>query len=179
MIKAILVLFFLFIFDNLLVIFLPIQPIFDQYTIVPYLMVMGLCMATFFDEKKWSIWLAVVFGFLYDSYFFNITGLFMTLLPLVVLLIKKFIVNVTPFNFISVFYVISITILSLEFIVYILIVIITSRTNTLFAFIGQRLLITLVFNSLLLGLLYVPLKKILQPKDERKVKTIMTDNTSA
>lgn len=179
MIKAIIVFIVLFTLDNLMVLFFPIQPIFGDYNVIPYALLIGVCLSAFYDEKNYSPWIAFVFGLVYDMYGTNLLGLYATLFPIIVILIKRNLVPITPVNFVSIFYVSTVAIASVESIIYILVRVITSRSMSVFAFVQYRLIITLIFNILLLAILYIPLVKILRSKEEKGVKTIMMDNTSA
>jgi len=183
MIKAILTLILLFSFDNILVIFFPIQPVFGNYTLIPYLLLIGICVSVFYDESNYTLWLALAFGLIYDMYATNLLGLYVVMFPIIVLLIKKYVVPITPINFVSIFYVSTISILTVETIVYFLVMIIIPARNLsmigTIEFVQYRLIITLIFNLLLLIIIYLPLTKFLKPKHAKKVKTIMMDNTSA
>ena len=179
MIKAIIIFIILFTMDNLMVLFFPIQPIFGNYSVVPYLLLIGVCLYVFYDEKNYAPWLAFVFGLVYDMYGTNLLGMYATMFPIIVILIKKNIVPITPVNFVSIFYVSTVAILAVETIIYILVMMITTRSMSIFAFVQYRLVITLIFNIILLGIVYLPLVKILKSKEEKRVKTIMMDNTSA
>ena len=179
MIKAIIIFIILFTMDNLMVVFFPIQPILGNYIVVPYLLLIGVCLYAFYDEKNHAPPLALAFGLIYDMYGTNLLGLYATMFPVIVILIKNKVVPITPVNFVSIFYVSIVAILSVETIIYILVIIITARSMSIFGFIQHRLIITLVFNTLLLAIVYFPLVKILKPKVEKKVKTIMMDNTRA
>lgn len=169
----------LFSLDNLIVIFFRIQPLFGSYLVVPYLLLMGICLQVFYDEKNHAPWLAFGFGLVYDMYGANLLGIYATLFPMIVILIKKNIVPITPVNFVSIFYVSTVAILIVETLLYILVTTITTRSMSIFSFIQHRLIIILVFNTILLAIVYLPLVKILKPRAEKKVKTIMMDNTSA
>jgi len=179
MIKAIITFILLFTLDNLLVIFFPIQPLIGNYLVIPYLLLIGLCIYTFYDEKNYSFWLALIFGFIYDIYAANLLGIYIILFPVMTTVIKRRLVEVTPVNFISIFYVSMVGILSVEVIVYILVRTITNRAVSVWEFTQYRLLITLIFNTFLLAIFYLPIVKFLRPKPEKKVKTIMMDNTVA
>jgi len=179
MIKAVIVFIILFTMDNLMVLFLPIRPVFGDYNVVPYSLLIGVCMYTFYGKKNHALWLAFVFGLFYDMYGTNLLGLYATMFPIIVFLIKKHLVPITPVNFVSIFYVTTIAILAIETIIYLLVWVITPRSMSLFGFVQHRLIITLIFNILLLAILYLPLIIILRSKEEKGVKTIMMDNTSA
>jgi len=178
-IKAILTFIILFTIDNIIVIFFPIQPLFGNYNVVPYVLLIGVCLYSFYDEKNQAPWLALALGLVYDMYATNLLGLYATMFPIIVILIKKKIVPITPVNFVSIFYVSTVAILVVETIIYIFVRVITVRSMSVFGFIQYRLVITLIFNTILLAIVYLPLVKILKPKEEKKVKTIMRDNTSA
>lgn len=179
MIKAILVFITLFSLDNLTAIFFSNQPLFGSYLVVPYLLLIGICLQVFYDEKNYAPWIAFAFGLVYDIYGTNLLGMYATMFPIIVILIKKHVVSITPVNFVSIFYVSIVAILAVETIVYILVIIITTRSMSIFSFIQHRLMSTLIFNTILLLIVYAPLVKILKPREEKKVKTIMTDNTTA
>lgn len=181
MIKAIIALIFLFTIDNIIVIFFPVQSIFVDYTIVPYMLLAGMCIAVFYDEKNYTTWLAVIFGLIYDVYGSNLIGIYTVIFPIIILLMKKYIVPVTPVNFVSIFYAMTVSILAVEIVIYFLVmIIIPTRSLSLHGhinFIQYRLILTLIFNMCLLAVSYWPLVKFLKPKHEKKLKTIMMDNT--
>jgi len=179
MIKAILTFIILFTIDNLIVVFFPIQPLFANYSVVPYVLLIGICLYAFYDERNQAPWLALAFGLVYDMYGANLLGLYATMFPLIVILIKKYIVPITPINFVSIFYVSTVAILVVETIIYLFVRVITTWSLSILGFVQYRLVVTLIFNTLLLAVVYLPLVKILKPKEEKKVKTIMRDNTSA
>lgn len=181
MIKTILIFILLFTLDNLLGILLPLRSLFGGgYTAVPYLTLIGFCIHTFFDEENHLLWVAFAFGLVYDMFGANLLGLYAALFPLIVFMIKKYIVTVTPINFISLFYIVTVIILAVETIIYLLVIIITPRTTTPWAFIQYRLVVTIVFNTVSLAIIYPLMIRILKPKKRnKKVKNIMKGNTHA
>lgn len=178
--KVTLIFITLFSLDNLIGIFLP-RTLFGVYVMVPYTLLIAVCLYAFYDDDGHLPLLAFAFGFIVDTYHANLIGLYAVLFPLMVLLIKKYIVPVTPLNFVSIFYMSVSAIMVTEILVFALVRLVTSETMTLLRFVQHRLIITLVFNVLLLALIYWPLVKLFQPKDDkkRKIKTVMTDNTKA
>lgn len=180
MIKSIIIFILLFTFDNALMVFFPLQSLLGGYIVVPYLVLIGVCLHPFFDdEKNHAFWLAIFFGLIYDMFGANLIGFYATIFPILVVTIKKRIVATTPVNFISIFYIVTVAITIIELILYVLAIFILGRTVSILDFVQHRLVATVVFNGLLLALFYLPLVKLLQPKIEKKVKTIMTDNTLA
>ena len=180
MIKTIITFIILFSLDNLIGIFMP-RTLWGLYVIVPYTLLIAICLYTFYDDNNHLPILAFVFGFIVDIYNANLMGLYAVLLPLIVVVIKKYIIPITPLNFVSLFYMSVIAIMSIEISVYILVTIVTAQTMPLFRFIQHRLMITLVFNAIMLAIIYWPLVKLFRPKDDkkRKIKTVMMDNTRA
>jgi len=170
MFKAIILFLLLFTLDNIIVIIFPIQPLFGSFIIVPYLVLIGLCFYVFYDEKNYAPWLAFAFGLVYDMYGANLLGIYSTLFPIIVIVIKKFIVPVTPVNFVSMFYIITIEILIVEIVLFSLVRLITNRTMPIFTFVQYRLITTLVFNSIILLFLYGPLIKIFKLQLGKKSK---------
>ena len=181
MIKTILIFVLLFTIDNLLGIIFPLRSLFSgSYTAIPYLTLIGFCIHAFYDEDNRLPWIAFAFGLIYDMYAANLLGLYATMFPLIVIIIKKYIVTITPINFISLFYIVTVTILAVETIIYLFVVIITPRTTSPWAFIQYRLVVTIVFNTILLAIIYPLLNRILKPKTrKKKVKNIMKGNTHA
>ena len=179
MIKAIIIFTILFTVDNIMVVFFPIRPLFGNYHVVPYLLLIGVCLYPFYDEKNHAPPLAFAFGLIYDMYGTNVLGVYATMFPIIVILIKKNVVPITPVNFVSIFYISMVAILSVETVIYFLVMVITARSMSIFGFIQHRLIITLIFNTLLLAIVYFPLVRIFKSKEEKKVKTIMMDNTRA
>ena len=169
MIKSILIFIFLFTIDNLIGIIFPVRTIFGSYIIVPYLTLIGFCIHAFYDEDNRLPIIAIAFGLVYDMFGANLLGLYTAIFVIIVLLVKKYIVTITPINFISLFYIVTVAILAVETIIYLFVVIVTPRTMSILAFIQYRLVITIIFNTVALAVLYPILNKLLELK-KRKLK---------
>ena len=159
MIKLIFIFTILFALDNLLVIFLPLQPIVGQYIIIPNVFLTCLCIFAFFDKKNKAFILALVFGIFYDLYYTNLIGLHVALFPLLVMTLKKWIVPNTPINFLSMFYITSVAIIIGEWFHYFMVVTIMDIQMTFFHFAQYILFISVLFNAILLIPLYPLLTK--------------------
>lgn len=180
MIKSLLIFILLFTFDNLLGIFFPLRTLFGSYIVVPYFVLIGFCIHTFYDEDNTLPWIAFAFGLIYDMFGANLLGLYATLFPLLVIIVKKYVIPTTPINFISLFYIATVAILVVETIMYLLVVVITPVNMTIFAFIQYRLIVTIVFNTLVLAVIYPLMVRGLTPKkSKRKVESIMKNNPRA
>lgn len=169
-IKTIITFIILFSLDNLIGIFMP-RTLWDLYVIVPYTLLIAICLHTFYDDDNHLPILVLIFGFVVDIYNANLIGLYATLFLIVVIIIKKYIIPITPLNFVSIFYISVIAIMSIEMSVFILVSFVTTQTMTFFRFIQHRLIITLVFNIIMLAIMYWPLVKLFRPKDDKKRKS--------
>jgi len=117
---------------------------------------------------------------IYDMFGANLLGLYATLFTVLTIIIKKYLVATTPVNFISLFYIVTVAILAVETIIYLFVVVITPVATSFFAFVQFRLVITIVFNTLALAILYPMLVRMLKPKKRiRKIKNIMKHDTHA
>jgi len=167
MIKVILTFIVLLTLDNLLVIFLPLQPIASQYTIVPNLFLIGLCFFCFFDQKNIALILAAIFGLIYDIYFTNLIGIHVALFPAIIVVLKRYIVPITPVNFISIGAVSGVSVMVKELVLYLLFTTFSYQVMPLLAFIQYRLFITTIFNLIILLLIYFPLMRIFKSYVEK------------
>lgn len=169
-IKTIITFIILFSFDNLIGIFMP-RTVWGLYVIVPYTLFIAICLDTFHDENNHLPILALIFGFIVDIYNANLIGLYAALFPIFTIIIKKFIIPITPRNFFSIASISIVAIMIMEITAFILVSFVTTRTMTIFNFIQHRLIITLLFNMMLLAIMYWPLTKLFQSKDHKKRKS--------
>jgi len=160
MIKMVLTFIALFTMDNLLMIFMPLQPLFGHYVIVPNVFLIGLGLFCFFDQKKTALILALVFGLIYDVYATNLIGIHVTLFPAIVVVLKTYIVPITPINFISMAAVSGACVLIKELVIYLLFNAFSYQVMSLLSFVQYRLFITGIFNLMIFVLIYLPLIKI-------------------
>jgi len=159
MIKLILIFTLLFVLDNLLVIFLPLQPAIGQYVIIPNAFLTCLCIFAFFDKRNKGFTLALIFGIFYDLYYTNLIGLHAALFPLLIMILKKWVVPNTPINFLSIFYITSVAIIVGEWFHYFMVVTVMDIQMSFLHFAQHILFISVLFNALLLLPLYPILTK--------------------
>lgn len=169
-IKTLITFTILFSLDNLIGIFMP-RTLWGLYEVVPYTLLIAICVHTFYDDKNHLSLFAFIFGFIVDIYNANLLGLYAVLFPTVVIIIKKYIIPITPFNFLSITSISVVTIMFLEISAFILVSFATTTTMTFFTFIQYRLIITLLFNLLMLTILCRPLVNLFQSKDNRGEKS--------
>jgi len=166
----ILTFFILFTIDNLFAIYQPFSTTFENATFIPYFSLIGLCFYPFFDKKENGFYVATILGLIFDFYATNLIGLYTVLFVMIFYLIKKYIVAVTPINFISLLYVVGLAILFTEIVTFIFVVLFTNISVTMFEFIQTRLMTTLIFNIFNFSLLYLPFTKIFSRIKEKKIK---------
>ena len=171
MIKIIIIFITLFSLDNLLILFLPIQPIVGNYIVVPNVLLSALCIFCFFDKKNIAPIIAGVFGAFHDLYGNNLFGLYTTLFLLTTVVIKKYVVPSTPINFFSVFYITTTSIIVQEWTTYFLVTTITNRNMTFIDFLQYRLFISIIFNLLTLLISYPFLKKSFEKYHKKNEKS--------
>ncbi|GEO77883.1 rod shape-determining protein MreD [Companilactobacillus mindensis DSM 14500] len=129
--------------------------------ILPQLMLMMIVMLTMrIDNRRQLIFYGIVFGVLYDSYYYGIIGLYTVLLPLLM-------VGIDHFKFLLVKnnmgYELSIYFLSLTFLqsgIYLLERLLQQTSASVFDFITYTLGPTLLWNIVVLFILYIPIANL-------------------
>lgn len=158
MIRVIVVFITCFVMDNLLVSFLPIQPMFGSYTAIPNVFLMCLCFFTFYDRSLKPLIFAIIFGILYDICYADLFGLYTCLFPIITFLIQHFISNMMPVNILSMLALFSIVIMIEEWVVYFLVNTMTVTNINGYAFLKLILFPTILFNAIIVFGLYPILK---------------------
>ena len=148
MIRLILIFFTFFTLDNLLVLFLPLQPLIGMYHVIPNAFLTCLCLFVFFDKGRKSYVLAVVFGLLYDVYYAGTLGLYLCLFPIIVFGLRRIFTHSTPINFFSMAALMTGVIFFEEWIVYFMVLTVTPVNMSFIHFFQYILIPTLIFNAL-------------------------------
>ncbi len=140
---------------------------------VPRLIVLTLVMLAFYLEPKQLFILSLVFGFIYDSYYSGILGVYIAafiLIPYLVVQIRQIII---PYFYVILL--VNIVILTaMEIFVFGVYRAIGVSDLTLQLFLVDRLGATLIFNTLVFLVIGYPLKqwmKVLMNSDENKAGT--------
>lgn len=127
------------------------------------LLLMFLMFATFQMEKPYLVVWSSVIGLLYDSYYYNVIGINLILLPIIVLLMYGLFEHVFPNTFtIILSFIVFVTLLSVGRVF--LLVLFKLTHTTVLDFFARTLAPTLVLNILLIAILVVPLKKMFNVK---------------
>ncbi|MFD1471473.1 rod shape-determining protein MreD [Companilactobacillus mishanensis] len=133
----------------------------SSFTIVPQLMLMALVLLTMrIDNRRTILIYGIVFGLIYDSYYFGIIGLYTILLPLILVGVDHY-----KFLFIknTVGYELSIYFLALTAMqsgIYLLERLFRLTTSNFGDFITYVLGPTLLWNVVVFFILYVPLANL-------------------
>ncbi|KRO00248.1 rod shape-determining protein MreD [Companilactobacillus kimchiensis] len=129
--------------------------------ILPQIMLMAIVMLTMrIDNRRQLMTYGIVFGLIYDSYYYGIVGLYTILLPLIM-------VGIDHFKFLLVKnnmgYELSIYFLSLTFLqsgIYLLERLLQQTNTSVFDFITYTLGPTLLWNVVVFFILYIPLANL-------------------
>jgi len=168
MIRLIFIFVTFFVLDNLLILFLPIQPLVESYSIIPNAFLSCLCLFTFYDRgTKYSQGIksfdskgnksyifALIFGILYDIYYAGMLGLYTCLFLIIVYLIRRFFVSSMPINILSMIALMTGVIIFEEWVVFFIVSTIINLNVTSFQFIQYTLFPSLLFNALLMLFIY-------------------------
>lgn len=144
----------------------------DVGTIVPRLTVLVLLILSFYLSFKHIIWLSLIMGFLYDSYYTGYLGIYMatfTLIAYVILQLRSYFKpNLLIYVLLSI-----IVITLLEFFVFGVYRAINITQLSMQLFIVERLGISLLFNGIMMLIIGYPVDKIGQKvvqKEEMRFK---------
>ena len=174
MIKLIFIFTTFFVLDNVLVIFLPIQPLVGQYFIIPNAFLSCLCLFTFYDRGvKYELGIksvdhqgnkafvfAFVFGVLYDVFYLGSLGIHTCLFLIIVFILRKFLVQSIPINLLSMITLMTGVIIFEEWIVFFFSSSILNLDYNFPQFIQYTLFPSLFFNAFLMLFIYPLLKKL-------------------
>ena len=158
MVRVIVLFITCFVMDNLLVSFLPIQPMFGSYSAIPNVFLMCLCFFTFYDRGNKALVFAIIFGILYDICYADLFGIYTCLFQIITFLLQRFVSNSMPVNILSMLALFSIVIVIEEWAVYFLVNTMMVTNVSGYAFVKLILFPTLLFNSLVVLVLYPILK---------------------
>ena len=182
MIKLIFIFINFFILDNLLVIFLPIQPLAGNYAIIPNAFLTCLCLFTLYDrgtkydqgiksfdsKGNKSYIFALVFGILYDIFYAGVFGLYTCLFLIIVYILRRFFVASIPINILSMIAMMSGVIIFEEWVVFFIVSTVIDVHQTFFQFIQYLLFPSLFFNAILMLFIY-PFLSIAFKKYQQKL----------
>lgn len=155
-VPIVLILFFLF--DGVMMNHFSHMLINTGYSLVPRTVVIGLVLLAFLIDDSKMFWFAVVVGFMYDSYYAGILGIYMTIFALIIRLIGlvKGNISLNPFTLgLALIFLLTIT----EAAVYFVYLSQGLIHLTWQQFLVQRLSSSLILNIVLYYILYIPLKK--------------------
>lgn len=159
MIRLIMTFMTCFVLDNLLVIFLPIQPIFGHYMVIPNVFLICLAFFTFYDKGFGPLLIALIFGILYDICYADLIGLYTCLFPIITFILLRFISQTMPINILSMMALVMMVVIFEEWVVYFIVNTMKTTNMTLLMFIKLILLPTAIFNTLITIPIYPVLKR--------------------
>jgi len=168
MIRLIIVFMTFFALDNIIVIFLPLQPLVGNYLVIPNAFLSCLCLFTFYDrgakyengvksfdyKGNKSFLLALVFGVLYDIFYTGVLGVYTCLFCIIVYILRKFFILSIPINILSMVALMTGVIIFEEWAVFFLASTIIHVPMAFLNFVQYVLFPSLFFNGLLMLFIY-------------------------
>ncbi|MDE5977315.1 MAG: rod shape-determining protein MreD, partial [Turicibacter sp.] len=143
-----------FVLDNLLVIFLPIQPVIGQYVMIPNVFLICLALFTFYDKGKCPMIFAIIFGLLYDICYADVLGLYICLFPIITFILIRFISPLMPVNILAMIALVLGLVIFEEGSVYFIVNTMVTTNMSTMIFVKFILIPTAIFNMLLTIPLY-------------------------
>lgn len=147
-----------FVLDNLLVIFLPIQPIVSHYMVIPNVFLICLSFFSFYDKGYRPLIFSLIFGLLYDICYTDLIGLYTCLFPIITIILLRFISQIMPINILAMMALVIGVVIFEEWIVYFIVNTMETTNVSLMTFLKFILIPTAIFN----GILTIPLYPILK-----------------
>lgn len=154
------ILFFALIIDSALPAIFPGEFLVEHQMIVPHFMLFSILMFAFYFRERDILYYSLLFGFMSDSYYGTIIGIYMTAYWLVSYTVYK-IKRYLPKRMIVHFVLFLIAITLMDFVVFVFYREIGQTTMTMTVFIVERLMPTLIFNTVMAFVLYLPSRGIL------------------
>ena len=147
-----------FVMDNLIVYFLPIQPIYEYYIVIPNVLLTSLVLFCFYDRNDYILGIAAILGLMYDICYADLLGLYLFVFILVVYLVKRYMINLMPVNLLSILGLMNICIVIKEGIVYFIVQTLKGTNLMMSEFATTVLVPTLLVNLIIVTITYFVLK---------------------
>lgn len=128
---------------------------------VSRLIVICIVLFSFYVDRNHMILFGILFGFLYDSYYVGILGVYTSLFPIIIYLCDKMKRIFNPNVFVLIL-ILIIQVSLIEFLLYGFYVVMDLAMVDMSSFLANRLGPTLLLNSIYMLVLYYPLKKAAQ-----------------
>ena len=159
MIRLIMTFMTCFVLDNLLVIFLPIQPIFGAYMVIPNVFLICLSFFTFYDKGFRPLLIAFIFGVLYDICYADLIGLYTCLFPIITFILLRLVSQTMPVNILSMMALVMMVVIFEEWFIYFIVNTMKTTNMSLLTFIKMILIPTAIFNTIITIPIYPILKR--------------------
>lgn len=138
---------FLFFLEPVFSLFSPIALGDEFYTLVPRFVIIYFIYLTVYHRRKTAIIYGIIFGLLYDMFYIDIIGLYAFLYPMICL-IASFIIRYVHKHIVTVMFLTLFMVALLEFFSYGFASLIDITSIGFKEFLGNRLLPTLIANSI-------------------------------
>lgn len=148
---------FLFIFESLVVQFLPEKFMDSQTVIAPHFLIIGIILLTIYGSEKHGIIYGMIFGFLFDIIYTEILGIYLFLFPLISYFVAK-IMRVLQVNLLTSSLVSLAGVACTELITFEMNRLIGVTSSNFMSFLDNRFLPTLLLNTIFIIFMVFPLK---------------------
>ena len=154
------ILFLSLIIDSALPAIFPGEFLAEHQLIVSHMMLFSILMFAFYFRERDILYYSLLFGFLADSYTSTIIGIYMTVYWLAAYIVYK-VKRYLPKRMLVHFVLFLIAIAVVDFVVFVFYREIGLTTMTMTVFIVERLVPTMIFNTVMAFILYFPSRGIL------------------
>jgi rod shape-determining protein MreD len=146
--------------SSVFVTYLPMGVFNSDRVLVPHFLIVFILLMSVYYHNKTAVLYGFIFGFLYDSFFTEVLGVYLFLFPFVTFLTSR-IMKVLHSNLVVTGMVILVNLSILEFLVYQINLLIGKTDWAIATFADLRLWPTLVLNAAFLIIVSYPLKALL------------------
>lgn len=155
--------------SSVFVTFLPLDIISSDRVLVPHFLIIFILLMSVYYHNTTAVLYGFIFGFLYDSFYTEVLGVYLFIFPFVTFLTSR-IMKVLNSNWIVTSIVILLNVSLLEFIVYEINFLIGKTDWDIAAFADLRLWPTLVLNAVFIIIFSYPLKQLLLKLEKERLE---------
>ncbi|MGM0844082.1 MAG: rod shape-determining protein MreD [Bacillota bacterium] len=155
--------------SSVFVTFLPMSVIESDRVLVPHFLIIFILLMSVYYHNTTAILYAFIFGFLYDSFFTEVLGVYLFIFPFVTFVTSK-IMTALNSNWIVTSLVILLNLSILELVVYQINLLIGKTDWAIETFADLRLWPTLILNAAFMIIVSYPLKQLLLKLEKERLE---------
>lgn len=155
-----LLLLFAFLFENMFATIVPTEVFWKDSIASPHFFIIVLCFVTVYYSPVQGIYYGLLFGFLFDTVYTELVGIYIFAYPILVYLVYS-VMKVLQLNLFIVVSIVLASIAALEYYVYGFLTLLGRTHMSAYVFFTDRLLSTLLLNAIFLFIVCFPLRRYL------------------